>query len=335
MPCPSELQLRLMGQIYRSAAEEQYHHSDKEIHDRVIEFGPFIRNVLCWSEDELNTFKTNRISEIEDIVSSDDSLAKALQSQVNIMGTLRGYSGMSHRLARYVVHRNANKLFGGYTEPYYQLSCELVRNEIIKYIAHSSIQFVKQQLIKTNGAEKTFELTHIYLERIFELYAKTGIKWKCCRMRLQSSLSTNDWQQYSVQFKVVDISITAYNDMKHDVLYYPADKSFPLLDMYYLDDERNLVGIQATMGEKHSKSVTTYEKFYEKLKTRPECTKLHLYYLILPRYVDKYYRENEAYPLSQFWLGVKRGIDSKWKENINFYTLLPPDNFEASYPNDA
>jgi hypothetical protein len=133
----------------------------------------------------------------------------------------------------------------------------------------------------------------------------------------------------------VDISITAYNDMKHDVLYYPADKSFPLLDMYYLDDERNLVGIQATMGEKHSKSVTTYEKFYEKLKTRPECTKLHLYYLILPRYVDKYYRENEAYPLSQFWLGVKNGIDSKWKENINFYTLLPPDNFEASYPNDA
>jgi hypothetical protein len=157
-------------------------------------------------------------------------------------------------------------------------------------------------------------------------------------MKLQSSLSTaDDWQQYSVQFKVVDKSITAYNDMKHDVLYYPpTDESFPLVDMYYLDDERNLVGIQATMGEKkHPKSVTTYEKFYEKLKTSPECTKLHLYYLILPRVVDKYYRENQSYPLSQFWVGVKNGIDSKWKENINFYTLLPPDNFEASYPNDV
>jgi hypothetical protein len=123
--------------------------------------------------------------------------------------------------------------------------------------------------------------------------------------------------------------------MKHDVLYYPTDKSFPLVDMYYLDVERNLVGIQATVGEKHPKSVTTYEKFYEKLKTSPECTKLHLYYLILPHYVDKYYREKGAYPLSQFWLGAKNGIDSKWKENINFYTLLPPDTFEVSYPNDA
>jgi Retrotransposon hot spot protein. len=160
-------------------------------------------------------------------------------------------------------------------------------------------------------------------------------------MRLQSSLinddclSTDDWQQYSVQFKVVDKSITAYDDMKHDVLYYPTDKSFPLVDMYYLDVEQNLIGIQATMDEKHPKSVTTYEKFYEKLKTSPECTKLHLYYLILPRYVDRYYREKGAYPLSQFWLGAKNGIDSKWKENINFYTLLPPDTFEASYPNDA
>ena len=85
MPCPSELQLRLMGLIYRSTAEEQYHHSDKEIHDRVIEFGPFIRNVLCWSEDELNEFKNDRIDEMKDILDSDESLAKALRSQLNIM----------------------------------------------------------------------------------------------------------------------------------------------------------------------------------------------------------------------------------------------------------
>jgi hypothetical protein len=172
MPCPSELQLRLMGQIYRSTAEEQYHHSDKEIHDRVIEFGPFIRNVLCWSKYELNLFKVDRMTEIEDIVSSDQSLAKALRSQVNIMESSRGQSGMSHRLARYVAHRDATDPFGGYAEPYYQISCELVRNEIITHIAQSSIQFVKQQLIDANRAEKTFQLAHIYLERIFESLCK-------------------------------------------------------------------------------------------------------------------------------------------------------------------
>jgi len=239
-------------------------------------------------------------------------------------------------LARYVVHRDATNPFGGYAVPYNQFSCEFVRNEIIKYIDQSSIQFVKQQLIATNRDEKTFDLAHIYLVRIFEFYAKTGIQWKCCRMKLQSSLSgTDDWQQYSVQFKVVDKSITAYDDMKHGVLYYPTDESFPLVDMYYLDAKQKLVGIQATMGKKHPKSVTMYENFYEKLTTSPEHTKLHLYYLIMPRYVDKYYRENEAYPLSHFWVDVKNGIDSKWKENIHFYTLLPPDTFEASYPNDA
>jgi len=40
MPCPSELLIRLMGQIYRRFSK--HFPTDAEIHERVKKFGPFI-----------------------------------------------------------------------------------------------------------------------------------------------------------------------------------------------------------------------------------------------------------------------------------------------------
>ena len=98
---------------------------------------------------------------------------------------------------------------------------------------------------------------------------------------------------------------------------------------YYLEENEKLIGIQATLVKKHAKRVSVYEKFYNDIQTSPENTKLHLYYLILPRWI-KYY-ERESYPQSQFYLGVQSGIDSKWKENIEFYALYPNDTVVLKY----
>jgi len=58
MPCPSELQIQLMGQIYRRFATElEYCPTDAEIHQRVKKFGPFIPIALYWSRDQMDEFE--------------------------------------------------------------------------------------------------------------------------------------------------------------------------------------------------------------------------------------------------------------------------------------
>jgi len=70
----------------------------------------------------------------------------------------------------------------------------------------------------------------------------------------------------------------------------------------------------------------TYQRFYEMIGTNPENTKLELYYLILPSEIEHY--SQSSYPESQFFCNVHSGIGLQWKNNIAFYCLVPPDNFE-------
>jgi len=118
--------------------------------------------------------------------------------------------------------------------------------------------------------------------------------------------------------------------MKEEVLYYPSDQSFPLVDMYYKDEFGNLVGIQATLSSERANTVFAYERFFEMIGTNPENTKLKLYYLIIPSQVEHY--SQSSFPESQFWHDVQSGIGLQWKNNIAFYCLVPPDNFELISP---
>jgi len=57
MPCTSEIQIRLMGQIHRKFAKELEHcPTDAEVHLCVKKFGPFIPIDLYWSKDEKAVF---------------------------------------------------------------------------------------------------------------------------------------------------------------------------------------------------------------------------------------------------------------------------------------
>ena len=87
-----------------------------------------------------------------------------------------------------------------------------------------------------------------------------------------------EWHKFTLKSKLLNRTITTYENMAKNVLYYPTDRSFPLVDMYYKDENDNLVGIQATMAEKHDKPVGTYMSFYEKIGTDPDKTPLKLYY---------------------------------------------------------
>lgn len=98
--------------------------------------------------------------------------------------------------------------------------------------------------------------------------------------------------------------------MDAEVLYYPSDKSFPLVDMYYKKKSGELIGIQATSSKSHPKPISVYQNFCMKLGIEPEITKLILYYLILPRHVKHF--DKARFPESKFRLGVGGGVDLKW-----------------------
>jgi len=53
------------------------------------------------------------------------------------------------------------------------------------------------------------------------------------------------WVNFSVKINQVKCTITTFQNMKKEVLYYPSDRSFPLVDMYFKDEFGKLVGIQA------------------------------------------------------------------------------------------
>jgi len=59
-----------------------------------------------------------------------------------------------------------------------------------------------------------------------------------------------------LKLKHLNWTITTNENMTKNVLCYPADRSFPLVDMYYKDENDNLVGIKATMADKHDNQST-------------------------------------------------------------------------------
>jgi len=325
MPCPGELQIRLMGQVYRRFATELENcPSDAEIHERVMNFGPFIRTALCWDSDELKEFIDERAIEINDLVTD----PAKLRSRIQVMQPATGKS-LSHRSAIFVIHRNSTAPFLGYTVCDYDFSCVNVLRLTQVAIAQMRIDVVKTHLIAINRGEIGLsERLHIFLERILELYTlDKGIKWDHRRMQLEGNNRQTKWTPFKLSFKKVERTKTFFQNMEPGVLYYPDDTTFPLVDLYYKDKYGKLFGIQATMAEKHAKDVSVYQSFYDEIGTCPRTVPLQLNYLIMPCNTDHF--SKPYFPPSQFWENVKSEEWLLWKKNISFFALVPPSNFEA------
>ena len=337
MPCPSELQLRLMGQIYRKFAKEpHYRSSDKEIYDRVKKYGPFIRVVLCWTEDERADFEVSRLHEVRHLCADKVVLQRQLESPQHIFQKETGSSvGLSYRLACFIVDRDHTGCYG-FRSIRYRSSCEEVLNLISQRIWELTIEDVKKHLKCVNAGDTGLDdFVPVYLERIIVHHAisSEGLTWKHRVLKQQSQMSaedvgTADWQLVKIQLDRVERGITTYEDMKAGVLYYPSDRSFPLVDMYWKNAAGDLLSIQSSRSKVHAKPVSVYRAFLTKLGISLGKIKLHLYYLILPVRVEHF--NHVAYPESQFWQGVRGGIPKDLKDNIRFHALLPPESFEAT-----
>jgi len=132
MPCPSELQLQLMGQIFRKfALSWQNFPTNAEIHEHVRKFGPFVHMVLLWSTEERVNFEKMRKRQIADICSTKESLNFAVMSPVEYMETSKVKTGSSHCLVRYVADPDSSDCLLGYTHPQCGFCSAEIRNVII------------------------------------------------------------------------------------------------------------------------------------------------------------------------------------------------------------
>jgi hypothetical protein len=198
-----------------------------------------------------------------------------------------------------------------------------ISNEIAKF----GIDVVRQHLCAANNGEIIFEdVVPAFLERIFQLYSLEGINWKQYPIQLKvNDCKAMNWEVFTLMLNRVERRITQIQDMEPGVLYYPSHKSFPLVVMYYVDDQGNISCIHAPMAKQYPKRVSDYERFFAAIGAEPAEIKIAFYFLTMPCKLHRYLLSDNTQ--SKFWNGVKLGIDYTWKENISFNVLLPPDTF--------
>jgi hypothetical protein len=346
MPCPSVIHLRLMGKIMNAAGTDRYL-LDDDIIERVNEYGPFIRAVLLWQPHALLVNKTLAENEIQKFCSglkASDLLVQALESPLHIFESHgEVLSGFSFRLARFVVSRLAKGSLLPYQECTYAPSCKNISNKLQMAILNLPIVDVQKYLVKYDKGMITGfgEWISALLERIFMFHAvsENGLRWKYRRMIIKEAnqatpeLKSNNWDRLTISLNgQINRDQVLFREMKKEVLFYPDNARFPLVDAYWKDEEDGYLNcVQATKSLKHAKTVQNYEGFMKELKV-PSETILRIFFCILPR--DKEYFGQSSFPPGQFWKSVHADREKikLQKDRIEFYALLPPPTFSAVYP---
>jgi hypothetical protein len=330
LPCPSKTQLRLMGQVLRSITLHLYP-SDVVICNRVRDYGPFIRIVLSIQSSVVEEFETNRTADVQKITESSKRFLETLSATIHIIPDEQGrLRGLSHRLAQYVVNRNENFAFFGFGKALYTISSPAVTKLFNDYTSQLSIEELQSYLFALNNGQQFPYNNNKALEHLFLKLSTTkhGINWQSFQMKQKGT-----YQQFEVHFHSCVRNKISFNQMQTEVLYYPQDCNFPLVDFYYLNNQGHLVAIQATTAKSHEKAVSTYQTFYRLLGI-PNETHLSLYYLILPCNTNKYVKDE--YTDSIFFKNVKTNIDliKEWKTRVSFHALIPSNDFKYNFSSE-
>ena len=319
LPCPSEVQLRLMGQIIRDA-NVVGNVSDETIQERIKTYGPFTRLILSPDKSILLEYKVNQKNEMDAL--GKYNLGKLLANIVDISGQ-KG-NQLSHRIVRYMVNRNDDEMdYYGYWRPFFVSTCDTVASEIRKKIMDFTLETLMEHLVDIDrGSLPIKEFIPEYLERVAVLHStyEGGLQWKS-RSLLDA---TSEWKPISLQFEKKE-KFFDFTNMTEGSLYYPSYKFFPLVDMYWLESGKTLCAIQATRSESHPKSEGTYKRFFKELKVDINSIDFHLYYLILPM-MQPNYSLKKVYPLSTFYTNVNK-LSKDFGANFKFFVICPPTDF--------
>jgi hypothetical protein len=322
MPCPSEMQLRLMGQVLRDA--KLCNVSDQNIHERIRDYGPFIQLVLMDNDVMLEDYKIRRENEISTL--GGDNLGRLLTNITDV--SENGVNHLSHRIVRFRVNRhNSKSTLYGYRQMLFISACDAVVCEIKKMINLFDKQTIIDHLVKINNSTVSLEqFIPKYLERIAVMHstALDGLKWKSRSLINAQS----EWEPMMLKFVKLEAGHVQYSEMKDRSLYYPLDHFFPLVDMYWRDNDI-LCAIQATTRSgMHPKPISTFKKFFKELNVEMNSIKFILYYLIMPNQKGVYSKKI-LYPCSTFYDDNVIAKPMDFGAKFEFFAICPPEDFSS------
>jgi hypothetical protein len=360
MPCPSEIHIRLMGKIMHEVGKvvlesnkishiedrmmyetnDSMYPSDKEVCERIKLYGPFIRTSIVWNALDLGNLRTETTTELNNLCANNYAdLIAAINSTEHIFSdskTAKGaIVGFSFRIMRFDVNRNATDISLPYGTYSYTTCSKETRTMIAKKIRKIPMEKIKENLITyqegiLTGSNDTWLFTQ--LEKLFVGYSVSngGLKWKCRKM-LSVTESGNSWVGKSFEFKEgINMETVPFQELVKGVVYYPIDKQFPLVDVYWKVSDTVLACVQATKSCIHAKPVSVYKAFLQRLGLTMEADiTIEVYFLSLPHNETHFLQE--AFPPSQFWYDYKKNasIVEVFKKKFKFYALLPPYSFNA------
>jgi hypothetical protein len=116
--------------------------------------------------------------------------------------------------------------------------------------------------------------------------------------------------------------------MEQGILYQPQQlRTFPLVSIYWKNDDNELCAVQTTRESLHAKEISTYDDLFNLLGCAIRTTRLNLYILILPSQLDTC----TSTCIGKVWKNTALTISPDYYQtNIQFHVLVPPDNFTAN-----
>jgi hypothetical protein len=225
LPCPSELQIHLMGLVYQSILNNFI--SDEEIKQKVRDFGPFMRTVLLDSDPKREYFTIKRAGNIDSLVMKGFQDIRAV-----VLIEDEDKFGLSHRLAKFVVDYMEPNVTRRYNKLAFAASSEKAESEIVKTIRKATIDVIIDHLVKANDALIDFQgFNSKALERLFVTYAssESGLTWEYQEMPLKTIggvYSGRDWEKKFFKLESCRTVPVPFSDMPINVLYYPDNAQF-------------------------------------------------------------------------------------------------------------
>jgi hypothetical protein len=238
-------------------------------------------------------------------------------------------------LAIYYVQRNHAAKYFGYTSARYRCASVGLYEDLNGMINIPTIPVILKYLIQLNEKRGVVSAVEDFQYRLLELLVKhyigsgDGLTWHRCviqekqdeRRHLIQDLT--NWTAFYIEAKEIVQKVTPFDEMEMGKCYYPSDASFPLVDMYWKDENGNLCGIQITKPLWHFNVEQVYKVFLEqKLGSVSTSFKFNLYYVIFPFQKYKLLEQNE-FPFNQ---PITVPLDG-YCTNVFFNLLCPPETF--------
>jgi hypothetical protein len=130
------------------------------------------------------------------------------------------------------------------------------------------------------------EYQYKWFELLVEYYVGDGgLKWERCILQAKQNKQTDSapWTDFEIPPKEIVHNVVAFDKMEIGKFYVPHKLQFPLVDMYWKDENGELCGIQVTKSKNHPKSMQVYRTFLpENLGLVSLDIKFHLHYVIFP-----------------------------------------------------